>query len=198
MTVEQQNEEEDGPTNLEAWGLREKNLNLIKMLKDDGLTNAEIEKIQEESNKKYERLQADFETQREAEADCRRDLEASRSMIQTIQKKIKGEQERAVSCQRQLETIQKKNQQLKGERNSYKQKNESLSKEVARLCRGGKNIRDIEKVLADHEALKQETDLLRAQKRRALEDAHKYRVLHEQSVAAREVLASGQPNEAEG
>ena len=56
LTVENQNEEEDGPTNLEAWNLREKNLNLIKMLKDDGLTNGEIEKIQEESNKKYKTL----------------------------------------------------------------------------------------------------------------------------------------------
>ena len=47
LDVENQNEEEDGPTNLEAWQLREKNLNLIKMLKDDGITNGEIEKIQE-------------------------------------------------------------------------------------------------------------------------------------------------------
>lgn len=46
LTVEKENEEEDGPTNLEAWKLRERNLNLIKMLKKDGLTNAEIEKIQ--------------------------------------------------------------------------------------------------------------------------------------------------------
>ena len=56
LTVEHQNEEEDGPTNLEAWKLRETNLNLIQMLKKDGLTSSEIEKIQEESNKKYKTL----------------------------------------------------------------------------------------------------------------------------------------------
>ena len=50
MTVEDENEQEDGPTNLEAWKLREKNLNLIKMLKKDGLTSAEIEAIQQKSN----------------------------------------------------------------------------------------------------------------------------------------------------
>ena len=56
LTVEKENEEEDGPTNLEAWKLRERNLNLIKMLKKDGLTNAEIEKIQQKSNKQYKNL----------------------------------------------------------------------------------------------------------------------------------------------
>ena len=109
---------------------------------------------------------------------------------------MKGDQEKASTWQSQLDAIQKKNQQLKGERNSYKQKNESLSKEVARLCRGGKNIRDIEKVLADHESLLQETELLRAQKRKALEEAHKYRISYEQAKAAEEAL-SLKPDERE-
>ena len=56
QTVEQQNEEEDGPTNLEAWALRERNLNLIKMLKLDGLTGSEIQQVQEASEKKYKTL----------------------------------------------------------------------------------------------------------------------------------------------
>merc|ERR1712166_1672991 len=100
--------------------------------------------------------------------------------------RIQGEQEKASSCQSQLEAIQKQNQQLKGERNNYKQKNESLSKEVARLCRGGRNIRDIEKLIADHESLLQEAELLRIQKRKALEDAHRYRTLYEQGKAVDE------------
>merc|ERR1711935_1099237 len=124
----------------------------------------------------------------EAETNCRAELEAAIGTVESIRKRIRGEQDKAVSCQSQLETLQKKNQQLQGERNGLKQKNESLSKEVARLCRGGKNIRDIEKVLADHESLLQETDLLRVQKRKALEDAHKYRILLEQAKAAEELL----------
>ena len=83
-----------------------------------------------------------------------------------------------------------------GERNNYKQKNESLSKEVARLCRGGKNIRDIEKILADHAALEQETELLRVQKRKALEEAQKYRISYEQAKAAEDLL-SLKPDERE-
>ena len=36
--------------------MREENLNLIKMLKKDGMTNAEIEQVQEDSEKKYKGL----------------------------------------------------------------------------------------------------------------------------------------------
>ena len=38
-TVHLQNEEEDGPTNLQAWQLRQDNFNLIRLMKEDGLTN---------------------------------------------------------------------------------------------------------------------------------------------------------------
>lgn len=51
--VHAQNEEEDGPTNLEAWQLRQDNFNLIKMMKEDGLTNREIGKVHKEAEDKY-------------------------------------------------------------------------------------------------------------------------------------------------
>jgi len=51
-------------------------------------------------------------------------------------------------------------------------------------------MRDIEKVLADHESLLQETELLRAQKRKALEEAQQYRISYEQNKAVQE-MSSG-------
>ncbi len=168
------------------------NSELSKKVAEQGTLEAQLE----ETNTKHERLQQELERRKEAEEDCRKELEASKATIQTLHKKMQGEREKALVSQNQLDVIQKKNQQLKGERNSYKQKNESLSKEVARLCRGGKNIQDIEKVLADHESLLQEVGLLRIQKRKALEDAHKYRVSYEQAKAAEEVL-SLKPDERE-
>ena len=48
-----QNEEEDGPTNLEAWQLRQDNFNLIRMMKEDGLTNPEIQRVHQQSEQKY-------------------------------------------------------------------------------------------------------------------------------------------------
>eukprot|EP00536_Pseudo-nitzschia_multiseries_P007848 jgi/Psemu1/296708/fgenesh1_pm.189_\ len=151
----------------------------------------EILRLQlEESHRRYESLQHDFESKAAAESECRKELDAALGMIKNMKCRIQGEQEKASSCQSRLEVIQKVNQQLKGERNNFKQKNESLSKEVAKLCRGGRNMRDIEKVLADHESLLQETELLRAQKRKALEEAHQYRTSYEQAKAAEE-MSSG-------
>ena len=48
-----QNEEGDGPTNVECWHLRQKNLNLIKMLQEDGITNKQIQAIHKASEDKY-------------------------------------------------------------------------------------------------------------------------------------------------
>ena len=52
-TVHLQNEFEDGPMNLQAWRLRQDNFNLIKLLKEDGLTTKEIARIKEKAEEKY-------------------------------------------------------------------------------------------------------------------------------------------------
>ena len=39
--------------NLEAWRLRQDNFNLIKLLKEDGLTVKEIGRIKEKAEEKY-------------------------------------------------------------------------------------------------------------------------------------------------
>lgn len=51
--MREQNEEGDGPTNVEAWQLRQENFNLIKLIKDDGLINDEINKIHKTAEEKY-------------------------------------------------------------------------------------------------------------------------------------------------
>merc|ERR1712166_1254955 len=119
------------------------------------------------SYRRHETLQRGLESKTKVEIQCRKELESALNAVKNNKNRIQGEQE-------------------KGERNSYKQKNESLSKEVARLCRGGRNIRDIEKLIADHESLLQEAELLRVQKRKALEDAHRYRTLYDQVKAVEE------------
>ena len=52
----QENEEEDGLTNLEAWQLRQENLNLIKMLREDGISRLEIARMHKDADDKYKRL----------------------------------------------------------------------------------------------------------------------------------------------
>ncbi|KAG7370179.1 hypothetical protein IV203_027925 [Nitzschia inconspicua] len=133
-------------------------------------------------------LQRDLKVQTDAEAASRKELEEALRKVDSLTKRIEGEKAVALSHQSQLDVLVKKNQQLKGERNSYKQKNDSLSKEISRLCRNGRTIRDIERIVADHEALVQEAEVLRVQKRKALEEAHKYRTSYEQIKSSEQVL----------
>jgi hypothetical protein len=61
-----------------------------------------------------------------------------------------------------------------------------LSKEISKICRNGRSVNEIERLLADHHTLLEEVELLRKQKRKALEDAHAYRTSYEQAKLAQE------------
>jgi hypothetical protein len=144
-------------------------------------------KLQESQNK-YQKLKQEMQAKSQAEEKCQTELANALTEISELKVCIQRKQEQESSYQSQLDLLQKTNQQLKGERNNYKQKNDSLTKEISRLCRNGHSICTIEKMLADHEALTQEVELLRVQKRKALEDAHKYRTSYEQIKATEQVL----------
>ena len=92
----------------------------------------------------------------------------------------------------ELEAQQMAIQKLKAERNSYKQKGDSLAKEVAKVCRNGKTIREVEQIVADDAARRHEVGVLREQKRKALEELEHYRTAHEQSRAAQKLAGVDQ------
>lgn len=141
----------------------------------------------ETSQKRYEEMQQDLRKVESVEQECRNELVSTKQSIEKLTAQVDEERKRVISCRAQLDPLQKKIQQLKGERNSYKQKNESLSKEVSRLCRNGRTVKEIEKIVADHQALLEEVETLRKQKKKALEDAHQYRMSYTQSKAAQEL-----------
>jgi hypothetical protein len=157
-------------------------------LSQDMTHNKALQAKLEQSEKQREALQQELMAMTEAQGTLRTELDVAMRKIENLQRRLEGEQTKASSHQVQLDSLLKMNQQLKGERNNYRQKNESLSKEISRLCRDGRTIRDIEKFVADHNAVVQEVDLLRVQKRKALEDAHQYRTLYEQIKASEQVL----------
>ena len=141
----------------------------------------------EESNKRHQSIQQDLDQVAQVERECRAELLQAQEKVETLATQIQKDKEKHSSIDSQLDILQKKNQQLKGERNNYKQKNDSLSKEISRLCRNGRSIKDIEKAIADYEALREEVELLRVQKRKALEEAHQYRTSYEQSKVAQKL-----------
>ncbi|KAL3944620.1 MAG: hypothetical protein SGBAC_001280 [Bacillariaceae sp.] len=122
----------------------------------------------------------------ESEAKCQIDLQSALERIDTLTIGVKQEEEKLTSFKKEIEPLQKKNQKLKAERNSFKQKNDSLTKEIARICRNGRSVNEIDKILSNYESLLEEIELLRKQKKKALEDAHQYRMSYEQAKTAQE------------
>lgn len=137
-----------------------------------------------EMSQRYIEINQEMEKVSKFEKECREELNETRSKMEELQKRLVQEKERGGSRQAEFDALQAKNQKLQAERNSYKQKAESLSKEVGRLCRNGRTLRDIEKIVADEEARQMEVSLLKQQKRQALEDLHHYRTAYEQTVVA--------------
>ncbi|CAB9512571.1 expressed unknown protein [Seminavis robusta] len=142
----------------------------------------------DETNERYQELKVDLQNTTQREKDCRQELESTKDTLEEVQKEMEMCQESASSIKLELKGIQSKNQKLKSERNSFKQKADSLSREIARICRNGRSLADVERMLADDEARREEVMLLRKQKRKALEECHSYRKSYEQSRAAREIL----------
>ena len=134
--------------------------------------------------KRYEVLCSDLEKVAASETECKVQLHKTLSTMNELCENLESEKTRRRHCQVELENVQRSNQKLKSERNSFKQKAESLTKEMSRLCKGGLTIQKIEKILADEESRRTEVELLRSQKKKALEDLHQYRSAYEQQLVA--------------
>jgi chromosome segregation ATPase len=120
-------------------------------------------------------------------------LEKKEQTIESLNEQLKSQKDKSDTQEKELHTFQSKIQKFKSERNSYKQKADSLSKEVSRICRNGRTLADVERILANEATLKEEVELLRKQKRKALEECHSYRKSYEQNRAAQELIAAS-PN----
>jgi chromosome segregation ATPase len=139
------------------------------------------------SNQKYADVQKELERVSLFEKQLQQDLDQTKASGEKLTTRLDEEELKTVSSQEQLASLQKKNQLLKAERNNFKQKNDSLSKEISKLCRNGRTIKEIEKMIGDHEARAHEVEELRKQKRKALEDVHMYRTSYEQSKVAQQL-----------
>jgi hypothetical protein len=144
----------------------------------------------QETNKRYEEIREDLEQVSQFEKQCREELEQARKTVDQLSSRLQEHDQKTLDGQSQQADMLRKIQVLKSERNSYKQKGDSLSKEMSKLCRNGRTTKDIEKILADFDALRDEVEELRKQKRKALEDVHMYRTSYEQTRVAAEQLTS--------
>ena len=135
---------------------------------------------------KYKDSQTALESCQKSENELRLKSKSTEKSLEKYKKSLA--EERKISASRTLEAqdTRKKILKIKGEKNSFKQKADSLAKEMSRICKNGLGIKDIEKLMHDHKVIKTEVNLLTAQKRKALEQLHHYKSAYENSVLAQE------------
>ena len=80
----------------------------------------------EESGKRYANIKEDLEQVRQLEQQWKNDLDLANKEVSVLTTRVKDEEKKAAAALAQLKPLQKKNQQIMGERNNYKQKNDSL------------------------------------------------------------------------
>jgi len=146
----------------------------------------------EEGSKRYKSMCVELEAAKELDKKRAEELEKTRSQVKELTQRLEEEQAKSNSHHTEHGALQVKIQKLISERNSYKQKGDSLSKEIGRVCRNGRTVRDVEKIIADDASRQQEVELLRDQKRKALDDLEHYRTAYEQLRAAQDMAGVDQ------
>jgi chromosome segregation ATPase len=142
----------------------------------------EMQKLVDQLNERWKDAQSNADRIALAKIESEKELEGISSELKMVKEQLGKEVSKTVSHQSELEKEQMKIQKLKAERNSYKQKGDSLAKEMACICRNGRTVREVEKILADDATRRQEVELLREQKRKAVEELEHYRKAYEQSL----------------
>jgi DNA repair exonuclease SbcCD ATPase subunit len=123
-----------------------------------------------------------------------KELQEKDSLIATVQADCKALEDKYQQGQTIVEAHQQEHaaltmklQKLKAERCHFKQKNESLQKEIAVICKNGRTIRQVEKLIADDAARQQEVALLRQQKKEALTELEHYRTAYQEAKHAQKM-----------
>jgi hypothetical protein len=124
---------------------------------------------------------AELDAANEMQAQCRAELAEARAALEAERSKQQVERSKVAAQTSELQQLQIKIQKVIAERNNYRQKSDSISKEMARICKNGRTLREVEKVLAEEASRRQELEVLREQKKKASDELQKYQILYEQA-----------------
>ena len=80
----------------------------------------------------------------------------------------------------------KEHQELLAERNNLFQKSQSLSKDMSRLTKNKRSVREIESIISKYEQLVVSNSILKAEKNHALDEMNEYKTLSDMTINARE------------
>ena len=136
----------------------------------------------DESRRRASELESEIQSVQALVEDGNRQLEAQSKQVADLEHRLKLEHQMVQSCRSDFDAQLLKIQKLKAERNNYKQKGDSLAKEMNQICRYG-TVNQVCKILADEPSRRQEVVLLREQKRKALQELDELRsIQHDQRM----------------
>jgi len=156
---------------------------LEKELKQQKDLQFKMDELQNQNNALETQLR-ESESKHEEESD---QLDRAQTYITKLQSKLDSSETHYSTVNTKLLQTQTQNQKLKTERNKYKQKSDSLSKEMSRICRNGLQIHDIESIIENQEAMQSEIKILQAGKQQALRDLHECRMDYGNMMRAKDI-----------
>jgi len=166
---------------LSKMGQLQKTLDSLKDEVDEGHST---QKDLETMTARFDAARVELDRAKASEQKRCDEIQRLKDQVESSQAKMKKEQKVAEMCRSQMESANMKCQRIKVERNTFKQKAESLAKDMSRVCRNGMGVDEIETVMQEYETMKHEVSLLKTQKRRLLDELDESRRLHEQSIKA--------------
>lgn len=155
---------------------------LLESMKAESSKNKDLHSTIQRLEQANAQLTHECESLKKANEKCGTTLESVQSKIPTLERQIDQERKQTSACQQELDKEQMTIQKLRAERNSYKQKSESLAKEMNRICRNGRSVREVEKILADDAARRDEVEVLRGQKRKLTQEMEQLRKAYDESL----------------
>lgn len=154
------------------------------------------EKAQHELNttkQQYGNLRTEFDEMKSTKESLSEELKEAKRRIGSLESNIEEEKKSLNAIKLEASKVKSQFQKTRGERNTYKQKADSLVKEMSRICRNGKGIDDIEKIMDQHEILITEAVQLRSEKKKAINEAQQSRTDYEEYVKAQ--ILSGEDSQ---
>ena len=142
---------------------------------------------------KFENLCSEIDNMTASKEHVSEELEKARKKIEELETTVQDEKKMLANVKLEASKVKLQFQKTRGERNTYKQKADSLVKEMSRICRNGKGIEDIEKIMNEHETLVTEVAQLRSEKKKAINEAQECRNEYEEYVKA-QIQQSGEGN----
>ncbi len=145
----------------------------------------EIAKSQlSELKQKHKAIKDEMGKMYTVEQNLTRNLEEMKKDKREIETNLESERELSAAMKKETSKMKLQFQKARGERNMFKQKADSLAKEMSRICRNGRDINDIEKLIHNHQVLTSEIAQVRSEKKKAMDEVERCKKNYSEYVEA--------------